>query len=292
MAGVAGMAGGTGGVAAGSGVGGGTGGDAAGSGGAHQSTPSSGCSVTNVATGTAIDQTMNVPGQSTPREYRLSVPADYVPGEPLPLIFVLNGVGGTGPQAQQFFQVETGHRAIFVYPTSLPNDEAGGSIAWDFSLNGVDVPFFDEMVSLVNESYCVDTSRIFVLGASSGGIMSNKLGCFRGDVFRAIAPSSGMTWQENGCQGDVAVMVICGEQDSFNPCDDAQNGGLSQTNVWAPQNGCNEPPQLTPSPISDICQEFQGCGAETPLLICRHDGGHGWPTSDGDFWWQFFMSLD
>jgi polyhydroxybutyrate depolymerase len=254
--------------------------------------PSSGCSVTDVTTGTAIDLTMNVPGQSTPREYRLSVPADYVPGEPLPVVFVLNGVGGTGPQAQQFFQVETGHRAIFVYPTSLPNDEAGGSIAWDFSLNGVDVPFFDGMVSYINDNYCVDTSRIFVLGASSGGIMSNMLGCFRGDVFRAIAPSSGMTWQQSGCQGEVAVMVICGEQDSFNPCDDASNGGLSQINVWVPLNGCTQPTQTTQSSFADICQEFAGCRAEDPLLLCRHAGGHGWPTSDGDFWWQFFMSLD
>jgi poly(3-hydroxybutyrate) depolymerase len=247
--------------------------------------------VTDVTTGTAIDNTMNVAGQSTPREYRLSVPSDYVPGEPLPVVFVLNGVGGTGPEAQQFFQVETGHRAIFVYPTSLPNDDAGGSIAWDFSISGVDVPFFDAMISYIEENYCVDTSRIFVLGASSGGIMSNMLGCFRGDVIRAIAPSSGMTWEQSGCQGDVAVIVICGEQDTFNPCDDGQNGGLSQTNVWVPLNGCTQPAQTTASPISDICQEFEGCRAEDPLLLCRHAGGHGWPTSDGDFWWQFFMSL-
>ena len=148
------------------------------------------------------------------------------------------------------------------------------------------------MVSYINENYCVDTSRIFVLGASSGGIMSNMLGCFRGDVFRAIAPAAGMTWQQSGCQGDVAVMVICGEQDTFNACDDASNGGLSQINVWVPLNGCTEPRQTIQSPISDICQEFQGCREADPLMLCRHAGGHGWPTSDGDFWWQFFMSLD
>ena len=122
--------------------------------------------------------------------------------------------------------------------------------------------------------------------------MSNMLGCFRGDVLRAIAPSSGMTWQQSGCKGDVAVMVICGEQDTYNPCDDAQNGALSQINVWVPLNGCTQSAQTTQSSISSICQEFQQCRPADPLLLCKHSGGHGWPTSDGDFWWQFFMSLD
>jgi hypothetical protein len=85
-----------------------------------------------------------------------------------------------------------------------------------------------------------------------------------------------MTWQQSDCQGSVAVMVICGERDSFNSCDDVQNGGLSQTNVWAPlnQRAGNE---TGASPIADICEEFQGCRAGDPLLLCRHAGGHGWP---------------
>ena len=227
---------------------------------------------------------------TNPRTYRLSVPTDYVPGQAFPLVFVLNGVGGTGPQAQQFFQVETGHRAIFIYTTALPNSQTPGQIAWDFSLNGVDVPYFDALVTFLTQNYCIDMKRIFALGASSGAIMSNMLGCFRGDVLRAIAPSSGMDWQQGGCKGDVAVMVICGAQDTYNPCDDAKNGGLSETNVWVPQNGCNT--TTAASPISDICVAYQGCRAADPVLLCTQPGGHGWPTSNGDFWWQFFMSLN
>ena len=120
--------------------------------------------------------------------------------------------------------------------------------------------------------------------------MSNMLGCFCGDVLRAIAPSSGMTWQQGGCKGDVAVMVICGAQDTFNPCDDAKNGAVSETDVWVPQNGCTT--QTAPSPISSLCNAYQGCKAADPVLLCVQPGGHGWPTSNGDFWWQFFMSLD
>jgi polyhydroxybutyrate depolymerase len=278
------------GAAGATGVAGATG--AAGSGGGGGSTatgaPSSGCSTTNPATGTTIDGTMTVGSQQ--RTYRLSVPTDYVAGQALPLVFVFNGVGGTGPQAQQAFKLETGHRAIFVYPTALPNSQTPGQIAWDFSLTGVDVPYFDALVAFLEQSYCVDTSRIFALGASSGAIMSNMLGCFRGDVLRAIAPSSGMDWQQGGCKGDVAVMVICGAQDTFNPCNDATNGAVSETNVWVPKNGCTT--TTAASTISDICVTYEGCKTADPVLLCTQPGGHGWPTANGDFWWQFFMSLD
>ncbi|MFC1642406.1 alpha/beta hydrolase family esterase, partial [Myxococcota bacterium] len=234
-------------------------------------------------TGTAIDGTITVGGQQ--RTYRLSVPTDYVPGEPLPLVFALNGVGGDGQGAQSAFGLETNHRAIFIYPDSTYN-ETVSTVAWFFEENGVDVAFFDALITYLTENYCVDMDRIFALGASSGAIMSNMLGCFRGDVLRAIAPASGMTWS-NTCKGDVAVMVICGAQDTYNPCDDAKNGGKSQTDFWVPQNKCGT--QTAPSPIADICAAFQGCTDADPVLLCTHPGGHMWPT--GDFWWQFFMGL-
>lgn len=72
-------------------------------------------------------------------------------------------------------------------------------MAWFFEENGVDVAFFDALVGYLEQTYCVDTDRIFALGVSSGAIMSNMLGCFRGDVLRAIVPASGMTWQ-NRCR--------------------------------------------------------------------------------------------
>jgi poly(3-hydroxybutyrate) depolymerase len=273
-------------------VGGGSssGSTSASTGAADGGTPSAGCSATGAPTGTSIDGTLTVAGQSTARTYRLSVPSDVGTSETLPLVFVFNGVGGTGAQAQQFFQLETGHRAIFVYPDALPNSTTNGSIAWVFDQNGIDIAYFDALLAYLTQNYCIDTSRVFALGASSGAIFSNMLGCFRGNVLRAIAPSSGMDWSQGGCKGDVAVMIICGAQDTYNPCNDAKNGAVSETNVWLTENGCTM--QTAPSPISSICSAYQGCKSADPVLLCTQPGGHGWPTSSGDFWWQFFTSLD
>jgi polyhydroxybutyrate depolymerase len=205
--------------------------------------------------------------------------------EPLPLVFGLNGVGGDGQGAQAAFGLEAGHRAIFIYPDSTPHPDAGRSTAWYFESDGVDVAFFDALIVELTSNYCIDMDRIFVVGISSGGIMSNMLGCFRGDVVRAIAPVSGMTW-DNSCTGSVAVMVICGLQDSFNPCDTDAQG---EVDFWTARNGCTS--QTAPSPIWSICEEYQGCAPAGPVLICRHDGGHIWPSGGADMVMSFFMGL-
>ncbi len=260
-----------------------TGGSPPATGGSGPSTPSSGCSSTAAApTGSAIDATLTVGGLT--RTYRLSVPTDAAAGEPLPLVFALNGVGGDGKGAQSAFRLETNHRAIFVYPDSIL-DESLGSVAWDFDRDGHDFPFFDAMIDELSSTYCVDTDRIVVLGVSSGAIMANRLGCLRGDVFRAIAPASGMSWQDS-CTGDVAVMVICGATDSYNPCETDAQGEID---LWTRENGCDA--TTTTSPLSDLCVEYQGCSAGNPVLLCTHPGGHMWPPEASDFAWDFFLGL-
>lgn len=243
---------------------------------------SSGCAIANPLTGADIDGTITVGTRD--RTYRLSVPADYVAGEPLPVIFGLNGVGGNGKGAQSSFRLEDGHRGIFVYPDSIYK-ESSGTEDWEYSGSGYDVDFFDALVSELSENYCVDLDRIFAVGVSAGGIMSNMLGCFRGDVLRGIAPSSAMTWG-NQCKGNVAVMVICGETDSFNPCDTDAAGEID---IWTKENSCGTDTAV--STYADICSEYLGCDPGNPVLLCKHPGGHMWPTAASSYAWDFFMGL-
>ena len=44
------------------------------------------------------------------------------------------------------------------------------------------MPFFDAMLAQMSADYCVDPARIFVAGQSYGGLMTEALGCLRGDV--------------------------------------------------------------------------------------------------------------
>jgi poly(3-hydroxybutyrate) depolymerase len=240
---------------------------------------------------------LNVTGQSTVRTYRLSVPMTYDPNSPLPLLFGFHGVGGHRRADQTSFNLESstagGGKAIFVYPDALPKQEPNdGGVAVDWvtplgaSNKGIDFAFFEALVSEIESKYCVDTSRVFATGISAGGIFTNFVGCWYGDILRAIAPvASQKPWSTPHnlpanmlCTGNVAAMVIHGTND---PYSDYTTNGLGTLDFWLAQNGCQTTNPTTDAVTPNACQDYQGCLAGLPLVMCSHDEGHAWPVKTG-----------
>jgi poly(3-hydroxybutyrate) depolymerase len=241
--------------------------------------------------------TLNVSGQSTVRTYRLSVPTTYDPSSPLPLVFGFHGVGGTGAQTQTSFNLEAstaaGGKAIFVYPDALPKQEPNdGGVAVDWvtplgaSNKGIDFAFFEALVSEIESKYCVDTSRVFATGISAGGIFTNFVGCWYGDILRAIAPvASEKPWStpHNSpanmlCTGTVAAMVIHGTND---PYSSYTTNGLGTLDFWLAQDGCQTTNPTSDAVTPNACQDYQGCATGLPVVMCSHDEGHAWPVKTG-----------
>lgn len=61
-----------------------------------------------------------------------------------------------------------------------------GGAGWP-NTGGRDVAFVEQLVEWATTNYCIDRSRIFSVGMSRGGIISNTLGCQMGDVLRRSA---------------------------------------------------------------------------------------------------------
>jgi poly(3-hydroxybutyrate) depolymerase len=239
-----------------------------------------GCGVTGAATGVLSAQTITVGDRE--RTYVLSVPKTYSDGTPLPLVFAWHGMGGTGTMARQYFGIESASNngAIFVYPDGLPTGGGDGGTGWDLSTTGIDFAFFDALLAKLSASYCIDRNRVFSAGHSFGAMITNYLGCYRGDVLRAIAPVAGMPPSAFGrgtvtCVGQVGAIIIHGENDTTV---DYTTGGIASRDFWAKANGCAtspEPIAITPS----ACVEYQGCQPDLPLVWCVHTQGHNWPTT-------------
>jgi polyhydroxybutyrate depolymerase len=258
--------------------------------------PSPGCGVTGSSVGTAQDLMLTVSGQATVRTYRLSVPTGYVPTTPLPLIFGFHGVGGTGAGTQSSFNLESsntgGGKAIFAYPNALTKTEPDGTTAVDWvtplgaSNKGIDFAFFEALVQQIETNYCVDESRIFATGISAGGIFTNFVGCWYGNILRAIAPvASEKPWSTPQsspanalCTGDVAAMVIHGTND---PYSDYTTNGLGTRDFWIAQDGCQTANPVTDPTTPNACVDFQGCKPGLPVVMCSHDEGHAWPVAKG-----------
>ena len=256
-----------------------------------------GCGKAGAATGLQTGQTITVAGQT--RTYVLSVPTGYTGTTPLALVLVWHGANLSGSLAQSLFNLESKSNgaAIFVYPDGLP---IGGMTNWDLSSGSADFQFFKDLVTYVTSNYCVDSNRIFSTGHSTGAMMTNDLGCYYGDMLRAVAPVSGMPPATGGrtttCVGKVAALIAHGENDTMVPF----SQGQATRDFFVSQNGCST--QTAPWAPDTICVEYQGCQPDLPVVWCVHDEGHSWPNltwgcdggicfDGGSAIWAFFSSF-
>jgi poly(3-hydroxybutyrate) depolymerase len=242
------------------------------------------------------------------RYFLIYVPENYDPSKPLPLVFGIHGLDMNNvwaAHAQSGFQLiqATADQAILIFPQGQgdpPGDQekwGGISSNWggpppnaNATLIAKDLAFFDALVEHATENYCVDTKRVFAVGFSQGGFMTNTLGCERASVFRALAPVAG--WGPLGStptcsDASAAHALIQTQGDTDGTVTPAL--GQSTRDFWRARAGCTA--TTMPSSFSG-CVEYQGCGADTPVVYCTHGGGHSVPSGAGARAGQFFQSLD
>ena len=154
----------------------------------------------NVGTGEGGYVTIQSGGGS--RGFAVRLPANYDKNKPYWLIFGFHWNGGTSKDvdtggsngyvmAHFGLQKLSNNGAIFVAPQGLGNGWANSG--------GQDLKFVDDMVKLIEDNYCVDTTHILTNGFSYGGGMSYELACARAKVFRGAAIYEGA--QLSGCDG-------------------------------------------------------------------------------------------
>ncbi len=276
-------AGGSGGLSAGGGTGGGS--QAGGTEGTDPNapTPSAGCNLPSsqmTATWVAQDPLMI---DGTPREWSVWMPEGYDPERAYPVVFLFHGcTSGTNNLPMQNV---TGEDAIVVRGTGILSD-----ICWDwFPSDGVEVQFFDAMVAALQESRCVDTSRYFGVGYSSGSYLLSMLGCYRAHVLRAAASVAGGSYSpaRTNCSGTIARMFVHDLQDDNNDI----SGSERERDRLMSLNSCDTelaPVAEAPSP----CVRYQGCDAGYPVVWCATSGqNHGRQDSFASAFWDFFSEL-
>jgi polyhydroxybutyrate depolymerase len=247
--------------------------------------PSAGCGMPAPMAGMA---SIDVMGMS--RDYIMTLPQSYDPSKPYKLIFAWHGLGGTAQQiASNWYGLSrmSQNGAIFVAGQGLETSNSVGSGPGWPNTNGQDVAFVKALYARLQSQVCFDENRVFSVGMSYGGIMSNTLGCQMGDVFRAIAPMSGSGPGFGGratCVGQVAVWQSHGDNDTVVPT----MSGEASRDFWVNANHCKMPPvSVDPSP----CVAYPGCDADLPVTFCEFAGGHTVPPFAAAAIWKFFAQF-
>jgi polyhydroxybutyrate depolymerase len=135
-------------------------------------------------------RTLTHDGQT--RTWSEAIPAACAPRTArCPLLVALHGGGGRTGGAQ--FATGTGLAAeaaarsyILLAPDALGDNWNDGRPELAAGID--DVGFIRAMVANVRARAGVDPARIFATGASNGGLMSYRLACESGGLFRAVAP--------------------------------------------------------------------------------------------------------
>jgi len=217
------------------------------------------------------------------RTYWLRLPLAYDPTRAYPIVLVGPGCGESGQAAIPIEQA-TDEGAIIVGMNGVDNC---------FNHTGADtpdLPYFDATLAAIETSTCVDTSRVFVMGFSSGSWLTSYLGCARGDVIRAQGTiAGGLPPLPPACTGPIPAIFVHDTADS-SPSDVAAARARVLT-----ANGCGTTTQPYDIGVPSPCVQYDGCMPGEPVVYCETMGlGHVDQSSTKIStvgFWHFFTSL-
>ena len=203
------------------------------------------------------------------RRYELHVPPSYT-GTPVPLVVVLHG-GGPSQEDVKIMKEVTGFDAkadaagfLVVYPVAIEdawNDGRGVTKYRSHRESIDDVGFITALVDRIASMTPIDRARVYVTGASNGGMMSYRLACDRPDRFAAVAAVIANVPTRLVCAPGhtVPVLVMNGTDDPMMPYEGGhvhfgseQLGEVLSTDQtvakWVQMNGCSSTPSTESLP--------------------------------------------
>jgi len=210
------------------------------------------------------------------------VPARVRAGRPAPLLLVLHGAGGTGPDFERytgFSEVADREGFVAVYPSAVNR-------FWTIGADGGpdDVRFLSRLLDRLEGDLCVDPARVFVTGFSNGGGMSARLACALGDRIAAAAPVAGAYGGLPPCEParPVSVLEMHGDADPVvpyegdGPGDESSAEGFAR--AWADRDGCRSDPARRRLAPRAVRLDWTGCRDGTAVAHVRLLGfGHDIP---------------
>ena len=247
-----------------------------------------------------------VSAKQAPRNYYVWLPSGYDSHRAYPTVFVGPGCGSNGTQGIQI-QTASGTDAIVIGLDPSTNVDPEGRQCFDSQSDpNPEVPYVEQTVAKVEAAFCVDKSRLFIEGFSSGSWLSYLMGCVDGGpggLFKAQGNASGEDQGWNGtkdsftCKGPTPWMA-----GHNNP--DGNNGYPGGRDHMILMNKCTMPPVTMPfdpgpmvkpakAGVTIDCEQYMGC--MQPTIFCTTTGlGHDPQESTGITtygMWKFWMSL-
>jgi len=212
----------------------------------------------------------------------VSFPQTYDGTRPMPLVFGLHGAGRTNEQFRTVDARSQGSALETHFVMAYVKSAGSGWVV------NTDRARIDTAYTQILANYCIDTSRVFATGHSSGAQMIVQLLCAGESRFRAVAPVASSMY----CQSwdPIPTLLIHGMNDTERASTNQDADGRKDLGPYLTSNGCD----MTSTPSVSVaactsgstqvnpgCVAYQGCDAT--MIWCHHNDpnysntNHGWP---------------
>ena len=233
------------------------------------------------------------------RHYYIAMPDGHDGQTPVPALIFAHGFQGSGlgiirnPRLRRITS-ELGVAFIAVKSRgsswatrNAPRGSAAGH-------QGV-LTYFDNVIADAARRFPIDTSRIVMGGASTGGMLTWTLACERSDIFAGFIPMSGTFWtpEPQTCEGRVANIVhFHGDKDQTVPLEGRPVAGTHQGSVseaLAMYTGYGSFGPVQKATSTELRCDLRQNRAGNILNFCLYDGGHSFRSSNVAVAWRMFQ---
>jgi len=227
----------------------------------------------------------------------------------LPLVIALHGGKTTADRLRKTSRLNDladSEKFVVVYPNAHKKNWNDGRTSIGHNAN--DVSFINSLIDTIILSENVDSSRIYAIGISNGGFMSQRLGCELSNRIAAISVIAGAMPidLELFCKPSrpMPVIMFSGTLDRFVPWKGGTSSKgrvgtflspLSTAKWWATNNNCSIQPRqedvVSSSSVSKdstnvIKYLFSGCQDSSSVVLYKIiGGGHTWPSGSSQPRW-------
>lgn len=254
--------------------------------------PSGTISPTDTSTAAAVptgssSQTITVDGLR--RSFLVYRPATLPLTQPVPLVLMIHGGGGTAAAAERSYgwdtEADTGHFLV-AYPDGINHGWSVGGGCCHFTASPTvedDVAFVSQLVVTLSHELPINPAQVYATGISEGGMMSYRLAC-QTSVFTAIGPDSATLLGDCPSPTPTSVIHIHGTADTRIPYDGSAGSGVHRIHgpaipalntAWRTTDRCS-PPSTTRS--GTVTTSTAACADGRDVTLVTIDGaGHQWP---------------
>jgi poly(3-hydroxybutyrate) depolymerase len=154
-----------------------------------------------------------------------------------------------------------------------------------------DHDFVNQMITTIQDNYCVDTTRVFATGFSFGAMFTNSLAQHMQDRLRAVAvyaTADYNIWLPSNTGKPIAWMGVHGKNDQMCSYDRAKTSALPRILKNNGKPGADgkftdasaEKPTEVSGNTGHVCYDFKTVDERFPVKWCSWPGGHQWTAHD------------